>query len=171
MFEAKPKDCMIWKGTISNGYGRLSIKGKTWLVHRLVMAIVKPEEFKKYPQVNHRCDNPACYNPYHLYCGTHQDNMDDIKLKKTPFRLRPEHREAKKRAKTKMSTARQNTMTDIVTFRIFKTQIQALKNLPSGYVSISAFMRTLLQIYLDGKIPELLPPAQVQRLSKTENAA
>ena len=69
-----------------------------------------------------------------------------------------------------MPTSRQNTMSEIVTFRILKTQIEALKNLPTGYTSLSAFMRTLLQIYLEGKIPELQPP-QVQRLSKTENAA
>ncbi len=69
--------CWIWQGASTGGYGYVQNKG----VHR-----VSYETFiGEIPEghlVCHHCDTPLCVNPNHLFTGTHQDNMDDMKKKK-----------------------------------------------------------------------------------------
>jgi hypothetical protein len=74
-------DCWPWIGYISSdprgGYGRFFLKGRAQLAHRISFSVSgKKTTFEK-PQVLHICDNRCCVNPYHLYAGSHQDNMSD----------------------------------------------------------------------------------------------
>lgn len=80
--------CMLWPGARQGGttpnYGammlvsNLNIKIATHvLVARLFMFDGGP--IPEGQQVNHTCDDKLCCEPNHLYLGTHQMNMSDLK--------------------------------------------------------------------------------------------
>ena len=76
-------DCWPWIAAAdSNGYGRFSLKSKgTWCVflsHRVSWKIYKGRTDLF---VLHRCDNPRCINPNHLFDGDQKDNMSDCARK------------------------------------------------------------------------------------------
>lgn len=50
---------------------------KPVLAHRISLYLYKNIRVSKQLDVLHKCNNPKCVNPDHLYQGTHQDNMDD----------------------------------------------------------------------------------------------
>ena len=70
-------ECWEWKGCLDSwGYGRIRVNNKQIKAHRLSYQFYYGE-IPKGKQVNHKCNNLICCNPYHLYAGTQQDNMDD----------------------------------------------------------------------------------------------
>lgn len=73
-------ECWEWKASLSAGYGQLRNKGRIRKAHQMVHEIF----FGPTPpglQVLHTCDNRKCCNPFHLWLGTHDDNMRDMRLK------------------------------------------------------------------------------------------
>lgn len=74
----KGPGCWEWQGTRDRaGYGQAKAGRKTVRAHRLSWRIhrgVIPDGFI----ICHKCDNPPCVRPDHLFVGTHQDNSQDM---------------------------------------------------------------------------------------------
>ena len=76
-----PKLCWDWQGRLDDGgYGSMTLRGSTILVHRIAW-IIDNGEIPKGMNILHKCDNPKCVNPDHLFLGTHFDNMRDMAAK------------------------------------------------------------------------------------------
>lgn len=73
--------CWIYSGRIrDDDYGNIFHNGKHEKAHRLFWELHNskiPEGMK----VLHKCDVRSCVNPAHLFLGTQQDNMTDMKAK------------------------------------------------------------------------------------------
>lgn len=71
--------CWLWMGTVNKGgYGVMSVDGKTKLVHRLSWKL-SGRTLTPGLMLCHKCNTARCCNPDHLYEGTHEDNMRDLR--------------------------------------------------------------------------------------------
>lgn len=77
----KTDTCWLWTGVIgAHGYGVFGGKKTRGRAHRLMWERVNgpiPDGLN----VCHRCDNPPCVNPAHLFLGTVKDNAQDMMRK------------------------------------------------------------------------------------------
>lgn len=70
--------CWIYTGTTDqDGYGKVQHDGQRQLVHRAALELWGNHVFMPGEFACHHCDNPPCFNPDHLYVGTHADNVQD----------------------------------------------------------------------------------------------
>lgn len=84
-FEAnvrRTETCWEWTGTRNDyGYGMFSVGGVARRAHRLAWERANAAEVPEGMCVLHRCDNPPCVNPDHLWLGTRGDNNRDCAAK------------------------------------------------------------------------------------------
>lgn len=86
----KTSDCWLWTGATKEarrsqplGYGVVvlsKVPYKRMYAHRMSWEI-HYGSIPRGKQVLHKCDNPPCVNPTHLFLGTQLDNMRDCGTK------------------------------------------------------------------------------------------
>lgn len=74
-------ECWEWQAaSCNNGYGRFKINGKLYGAHRVSFCLNNNygiDELDSNDFICHKCDNPSCINPNHLFLGDRSDNMKD----------------------------------------------------------------------------------------------
>ena len=93
--------CWEWTGSKDKGgYGRIRVGDKKMLAHRfsweLANGAIPTGDGHHGVCVCHRCDNPGCCNPNHLFLGTQPENIQDMKRKgRVRYRSGSDHPESK----------------------------------------------------------------------------
>ena len=81
-YQVKKEGCWEWLGgDDGKGYGTISSRGGSRLSPEKAHRVSYEMAFGEIPKglnVCHKCDNPPCTNPEHLFLGTQKDNAMDM---------------------------------------------------------------------------------------------
>jgi hypothetical protein len=73
-----PDECWPWKTAKPGEYGVVSLNGGGARIASRVALQISIGPLPNDILACHRCDNPPCCNPGHLFPGTHQQTMQDM---------------------------------------------------------------------------------------------
>lgn len=81
--KGEPNECWPWQGPVNKyGYGILGFSDIATTAHRVAYELENGSIGNTYTAcVLHRCDNPPCCNPIHLFLGSRKDNIADMTKK------------------------------------------------------------------------------------------
>jgi len=165
--KATENGCWEWQQRLdSSGYGVIHVKNMPVRAHRFSYQLFKGEITDNL-FVCHRCDNPKCVNPDHLFLGTAKDNNLDRTLKgrgcpgdKHPRRIDPV---GAKRASQKAVITRKERYGNIVgekhhSAKITDAQAEEIRELRKRGLTLKA---------ISERFP--IKTSQIARLIKREN--
>lgn len=122
--------CWEWqRGKTAYGYGAVRYDGRSTSAHRMSWLVCRGE-IPAGQCVLHKCDNPPCVRPEHLFLGSTYDNNRDRAAKGRSAPLRGETN-----GMAKLTADGVRLIRAMFTYGFSQDEIGKLFRVPQGYVS------------------------------------